>query len=317
MPKSRVVEVREDVELTNLDQPILDGSEVTKRQLVDYLDLVADRLLPGLAGRALSVIRVRPGQRPFMQKNLPDYAPDWIRHVDQWSEAGHRTVHYPLCEDRRTLLWLANQRAVEYHPALIDDTGRQTDLIIDLDPPEGAGFDAVVTVAGAVHAVLDDCGLQAAVKTSGSKGVHIVVPVDRGHTIEDIAAATRALAARTAAHDPDHATVAYVKDERQGKVFVDSTRAGGATVVAAYSPRARPGLPVSFPLSWSELPEIRPTDFTVTTVGRLMPQRLGWHQLLPAPQQLPADVIAEGHQIPIARVAAMHEGRRRKRQAGS
>ncbi|SDT20137.1 DNA polymerase domain-containing protein [Microlunatus soli] len=313
MPKSRVVEVRDDVELTNLDQPILDGSDITKRRLVDYLDGVADRLLPGLAERALSVIRARPGQRPFMQKNLPDYAPDWIPHIDVWSETSHRTVHYPLCQDRRTLLWLANQRAVEYHPALLDDVGRQSVLVIDLDPPEGADFTAVITVAQAVHEVLDRCGLAAAVKTSGSKGVHIVVPVDRSHAVDDIAAATRALAARTADLDPDHATVAYVKDEREGKVFVDSTRAGGATVVAAYSPRARPGLPVSFPVGWSELPDVRPADFTVETALDRLAGGDPWKQLMPADQTLPAELITEGNQIPIARVAAMHEGKRRKR----
>lgn len=313
MPKNRVVEVREDVELTNLDQPILDGSDTSKRRFVDYLDGIAERLLPGLAERALSVIRVRPGQRPFMQKNLPDYAPDWIPHVDVWSETSHRTVHYPICQDRRTLLWLANQRAVEYHPALIDNAGRQSELIIDLDPPEGADFAVVIAVAQAVHEVLDRCGLEAAVKTSGSKGVHIVVPVDRSHAIDDIAAATRALAVRTAELDPDHATVAYVKDEREGKVFVDSTRAGGATVVAVYSPRARPGLPVSFPVSWSQLPDVRPSDFSVDTALDQLAGKDPWRDLLPTDQILPADLITEGQQIPIARVAAMHEGKRRKR----
>lgn len=313
MAKNRVVEVRDDVELTNLDQPILDGSDTTKRRFVDYLLGVSDRLLPGLADRALSVIRARPGQRPFMQKNLPDYAPEWIPHTDVWSEASHRTVHYPLCEDRRTLLWLANQRAIEYHPALVDNNGRQSELIIDLDPPEGADFDAVIMVAAAVHEVLDRCQLQAAVKTSGSKGVHIVVPVDASHTVTDIAAATRALAAQTAELDPEHATVAYVKDERGGKVFVDSTRAGGATIAAVYSPRARPGLPVSFPVSWAELPEIGPSDFTVDTALDRLAGNDPWRDLMPADQLLPERLIADGHQIPIARVAAMHEGKRRKR----
>src|SRR4051812_23581598 len=112
-------EQRDGVELTNLDKPVFDGAEVTKRALVDYLDAVADRILPALRDRPLSVIRARPGQAPFMQKNLPKHAPDWIASTTMWAEASRRQVTYALCNDRRTLLWFANQRAVEYHPALI------------------------------------------------------------------------------------------------------------------------------------------------------------------------------------------------------
>src|SRR5215813_10582055 len=104
-------EVRDTVPLTNLDQPLFDGADATKRDLVDYLDGVRDRLLPELADRPLSVIRALRGQRPFMQKNLPRYAPDWIPTTTMWAQASKRDVTYPLCNDRRTLLWLANQRA--------------------------------------------------------------------------------------------------------------------------------------------------------------------------------------------------------------
>ena len=103
-------------------------------------------------------------------------------------------------------------------------------------------------------------------------------------------------------------------------MFLDSTRAGGATVVAAYSPRVRPGVPVSFPLSWAELDDARPADFTVRTAPGLLGDRDPWAEALPGPQELAADLVAEGHTIPVARVAAMHEGKRRKkaeREAGS
>ena len=106
--------------------PLFDEAGHTKRDLVDYLDAVRPAILPALAGRALSVVRVRPGQQPFMQKNLPRYAPDWIVRTTVWAEASHREIAYPLCDDRRTLLWLANQRAVEYHPALIRAGERHT-----------------------------------------------------------------------------------------------------------------------------------------------------------------------------------------------
>src|SRR3954462_345375 len=111
-------EIRADVPLTNLDQALFDGADATKRDLVDSLDTVREVLLPELAGRPLSVIRVLRGQPPFMQKNLPKYTPEWVRRVPVWSEASKREISYALCDDRRTLLWFANQRAIEYHPTL-------------------------------------------------------------------------------------------------------------------------------------------------------------------------------------------------------
>ncbi|UGT62303.1 DNA polymerase domain-containing protein [Nocardia asteroides] len=314
-------EQRDGVELTNLDQPLSEDAAATKRDLVDYLDAVADRILPALADRPLTVLRVLRGRAPFMQKNVPKYTPDWVRTVPMWAESSHREVRYALCDDRRTLLWLANQRAIEYHPTLglAADIYRPTHLILDLDPPPGSDFAAVVAVAHLVRQALADCGLAGAVKTSGAKGVHVFVPVDDSAPVDDVAAATRALAARAEALDPGRATTAFIVEDRKGKVFVDSTRAGGATVVAAYSPRFRAGTPVSFPLDWSDLDRITPADFTVRTALDALGGRDPWAAAMPAPQRLPAELIEHGRTIPVARVAAMHEGKRRaraKRAAG-
>jgi bifunctional non-homologous end joining protein LigD len=308
-----VEEERDGVRLTSLDQPLGDGLEVTKGDLVDYLDAVADRIVPLLAGRPLSIKRVRPGQPPFMQRNVSKGAPEWVRTVAIWAQGAHREVHQVLCDDRRTLLWLANQRAVEFHvPFFRAGEDQPTGLVLDLDPPEGAGVDVVVRTAHLVRRALDHAGLTGAVKTSGSKGLHVVVPV-RGAGFEDVAAATRALAGRTAALDPELATTAYIKEDRGGRVFVDSTRSGQGTIVAAYSPRIRPGLPVSFPVAWDALDGVRPAEFTVTTAPALLGDADPWAAALPDPQELPADLVAEGHTIPVARVQAMHEGKRRAR----
>ncbi len=309
---------RDGVRLTSLDAPLGDGLEVTKGELVDHLDAFADRLVPQLAGRPLSVKRVRPGQEPFMQRNVAKGAPEWVRTVPVWSFGAHREVHQVLCDDRRTLLWLANQRAVEFHvPFFVAGAEAEpTGIVLDLDPPEGADFGVVVQAAELVRRALADAGLAGAVKTSGSKGLHVVVPV-HGSPFEDVAAATRALAARTERLDPELATTAYLLQDRRGRVFVDSTRSGQGTIVAAYSPRIRPGLPVSFPVGWDELDGISPADFTVTTAPGLLGDRDPWADSLPAPQRLPADLVAEGHTIPIARVQAMHEGKRRKRERES
>ncbi|HLT60032.1 MAG TPA: ATP-dependent DNA ligase [Microlunatus sp.] len=306
-------EERDGVSLTNLDQPLFGGAEATKRDLIAYFEAGRERVLAGLRDRPLSVIRVRPGQPPFMQKNVPKYTPEWVRTVPVWAESSRREISYALCDDWRTLLWFANQRAVEYHPTLTTVTRphHQTHLIMDLDPPEGSGFDVVVRSARLVQQALRDSGLSGAVKTSGSKGLHILVPLDESASIEDVAAATRALAARAERVDPSVATTAYIKEDREGKVFLDSTRAGGATVVAAYSPRVRPGTPVSFPVPWDELDDVTPADFTVRSAPAIGGDP--WAELMPEPQSLPADLVEEGHGIPIARVAAMHEGKRRKR----
>ncbi|WP_200206826.1 non-homologous end-joining DNA ligase [Micromonospora coerulea] len=314
-------ETRDGVSLTNLDQPLFDGAGATKRELVDYLDAVRDRILPGLRDRPLSVIRLLRGQDPFMQKNLPKYTPEWVRRTAVWAEASHRQVSYALCDDRRTLLWFANQRAIEYHPTLGTAThpDRPTHLVLDLDPPEGAAFEAVVRTAGLVRRALAGVGLIGAVKTSGAKGLHVFVPVVPETTAEEAAAATRALAVHTERLDPALATTAFIREDRGGRVFVDATRAGGATVVAAYSPRIRPGLPVSFPVAWDDLPAVTPGDFTVRTVPALVAERDPWRAAMPAPQPLPADLVAEGRTIPVARVQAMHEGKRRaraRREAG-
>lgn len=315
MAAKRTDESRDGVPLTHLDEPLFEGAGRIKRELVDYLDAVSDRILPVLRDRPLSVIRATGGQAPFMQKNLPKYTPEWVERVPLWAEASKRTVSYALCNDRRTLLWFANQRAIEYHPtlALAEHLDRATHLILDLDPPRPDAFDQAVAAAHLVHQALDDVGLAGAVKTSGAKGVHVFVPIAADVSMEDAAAVTRAIARRAEQLDPQTATTAFLKADREDKVFVDSTRSGGATVVAAYSPRARPGVPVSFPVAWADLDDVSPGDFTIADAVEQLGDRDPWAEAMPPPQALPADLIAEGHEIPVARVAAMHEGKRRAR----
>jgi DNA primase len=152
-----------------------------------------------------------------------------------------------------------------------------------------------------------------AVKTSGAKGVHVFVPVAAETASGDAAAATRAVAVRAERLDPALATTAFLREDRAGKVFLDSTRSGGATVVAAYSPRVRLGTPVSFPVEWDQLERVAPADFTVHTAVGLVAGGDPWADRMPAPQRLSDDLVAEGREIPVARVQAMHEGKRRAR----
>jgi DNA primase len=185
--------------------------------------------------------------------------------------------------------------------------------VLDLDPPLADMFPLAVRAAQLVRQVLADVGLTGAVKTSGAKGLHVFVPIETQATIDEVAAVTRAIAARAERLEPALATTAFIREDRGGKVFLDSTRVGGATVVAAYSPRVRPGVPVSFPLAWDELDRVAPADFTVHTAAHLIAHGDPWAKLMPQPQQLDSDLIEEGRLIPVARVQAMHEGKRRAR----
>jgi len=302
------------VAFTNLDEPLFAEAQATKRDLVDYLAQVAGWMVPDLRNRPLSVVRATRGQRPFMQKNTPGYAPAWVRRLGVWAETSRREVSYPICDDRRTLLWFANQRAVEYHPALVgaDNLERPLYLVLDLDPPSTDAFPAAVQVAVLVRQVLADAKLTGAVKTSGAKGLHVFVPV-MGAGGDQVAAATRAIAARAERLDPSLATTAFIKEDRGGRVFLDATRVGWATVACAYSPRVRPGVPVSFPVGWDDLDRVEPMDFTIHNAVGLAAGRDPWVHGMPDPQALPSDLIDEGRTIPAGRVLAMHEGRRRAR----
>ncbi len=310
--------------LTNLGQPLFGGAGAAKRDLVDYLDAVHERLIRELRDRPLSVIRVLRGQAPFMQKNLPPYTPAWVPRVPMWAEASQREVSYALCNDRRTLLWLANQRAVEYHPALVraGHWDHPTYLVLDIDPPDTPGgpgspgpdgFGLAVRAAHLVRQALAEAGLAGVVKTSGAKGLHVLVPAAGQATSEEVAAATRAIAARAERLDPALATTAFIREDRGGRVFLDSTRAGGATLVSVYSPRVRPGVPVSFPVGWEDLDRVGPADFTIRTVPGLIAGGDPWAARMPGPQSLDPGLVEEGRAIPAARVQALHEGKRRAR----
>jgi DNA primase len=143
----------------------------------------------------------------------------------------------------------------------------------------------------------------------------VYVPVGGAPSMVDVAAATRAIAERAARLDPEIATTAFMKEDRGGKVFIDATRVGWASVISVYSPRVRPGTPVSFPLAWDDLDGVSPGEFTILTAVKRLGDRDPWAEQMPAPQRLSGELIEEGSSIPGGRVQAMHEGKRRARAA--
>ena len=265
---------RRRVEVTRPDKPLWPALGITKRVFVDYLDSMADRMLPWLRDRPLTLVRAPDGvdgQR-YYQKDTPAYAPSWIRTVSIPAPSAKRDVAYTVCNDAATLAWLGNQAALEFHPAPVrrDKLERPDLLVVDIDPPEDA-FAAAVDVAFLVLEVLDDLGLTTLVKTTGGKGLHLVVPIVRHVSPEQLRQAAARLTTIVADRRPDLVTAEFRKADRKGRVMLDPSRNGtGATIVAPYSPRARTDATVSFPVLPDELRSIDPGDFTVASV----PQRL-------------------------------------------
>jgi bifunctional non-homologous end joining protein LigD len=288
------------VEVTRPDKLLWPALGITKRAFVDYLGSVTDRMLPWLRDRPLTLIRAPDGVdgERYYQKDTPAYAPSWIRTVTIPAPSAKRDVAYTVCNDAATLAWLGNQAALEFHPAPVrrDRLERPDLLVVDIDPPDGA-FDSAVEVAFLVLDVLDDLGLRTLVKTTGGKGIHVVVPIVRHVSPEQLRNAATRLTAIVTDRRPDLVTAQFRKAGRRGRVMLDPSRNGpGATIVAPYSPRARAEATVSFPVVPEDLRSIGPGDFTVATAPRLLngvgPAR--WAEAaMDRHQRLPASLLRE------------------------
>lgn len=248
--------------LTHPERVLYPGTGVTKLELARYYMAAAERMLPLVAGRPLALVRCPGGVgKPcFYQKNAGDTFPTGVR-------AGEGFV---FVEDAVGLAALAQAGVLEIHPwgCRVGALDRPDVLVFDLDPPPGAPWRTVAAAARETRARLKRLGLEAFLKTTGGKGVHVVVPLAPGATWPEAKAFCKAFAELMAADFPDLYTMKLNKSARRGRLFVDYLRnERGATAVAAYSPRARPGAPVSAPLAWSELtPSMRSDRFDVRTV---------------------------------------------------
>ena len=286
-----------DVEVSRPDKVLWPDLGISKLDYRRYLDAVAEHMLPWLRERPLTIIRAPDGVEGerYFQKAISSYAPDWIRRVEIPAPSAKRDVRYVVCDDVQTLRWLGNQAAVEYHPApvRVDRLERPDWLVFDVDPPDDR-FDAAIEVARLVLAELDAAGLEAGVKTTGGKGLHVLVPLERRYGARELRAAAAAITARVAEHEPDLVTDEFRKADRGGRVMLDPSRnAPGATVVAPYSPRGHPEGRVSFPVVPEELASVGPGDFTLVTVPSMLdrPGPRAWFDLAGRRFRLPKDLV--------------------------
>src|SRR5438874_541553 len=271
MPKAKpvVLEVAgREVAITNPEKVFFPRAGYTKLDLVNYYVAVAEGALRGIAGRPTVMKRYVNGadEEPFFQKRVPPQHPDWIETVELRYPSG-RTAEEVVVRDAAQLLWIVNLGCIDLNPHAVraDDLEHPDELRIDLDPGPGVGWEDIQQVALHARDVLEEHGLRGWPKTSGSRGIHVNVRIERRWTFAEVRAAALALAREVERRAPSIATSKWWKEERHG-VFLDyNQNAKDRTVASAYSVRPTPDARVSMPLEWSEVRDVEPADFTLAT----------------------------------------------------
>jgi bifunctional non-homologous end joining protein LigD len=259
-----------EVVITNPDKTFFPRAGYSKLHLVKYYAAVADGALRGIAGRPIVLKRYVNGAEgePFFQKRAPERHPEWIETVELRFPSG-RTAREIVVRDAAQLLWVVNLGCIDLnpHPVRADDLEHPDELRIDLDPGPGVGWEDVRRVTLVVRDVLEEHGLRGWPKTSGSRGMHVNVRIERRWTFDDVRRAALALAREVERRAPGQATSKWWKEERHG-VFLDyNQNAKDRTVASAWSVRPTPDARVSMPLDWDEVADCDPAAFTLTTAA--------------------------------------------------
>jgi bifunctional non-homologous end joining protein LigD len=262
--------------ITHPDKILFPDDGITKGELAAYYEAVAPVMLPHLRRRPITMERFPNGigATGFLQKNVIKGFPPWLKRIEAPKKGG--TVHYPMANDVRSLLWLANQNTIAIHvwPSRAVRLDRPDLCVFDLDPSVDEP-DVLRDAALNVRTLLNELGLTSWVKTSGSNGFHIVVPLDARTTFDESSRFAGRVADMLEQRHPRQFTQAFSKADRQDKILIDIGRnRAGATFVAPYSVRPRPGAPVSAPCDWSEIErgEIGPRTITLRTLPARLEQ---------------------------------------------
>jgi bifunctional non-homologous end joining protein LigD len=290
---------RRTVEITHPEKVLFPNDGITKREFVEYYERIAAAMLPHLRDRPIAMERYPDGihGQKFFQKNASAYYPAWIKTVSLPKQNG--TVRHVVCDDAATLIYLANQAVITPHTWLsrIDKPGHPDQMIFDLDPSDG-NFKQVCAAAKTLRQRLAEQGLTSFVKTTGSRGLHVLVPLDRRSDFDDVRAFARRVAKDLADGDSEHLTTEFRKDKRKGRIFVDTARnAYAQTAAPAYAVRPRDGAPVAAPLEWNELDNgrLKPDLYNIRNVfDRLDKFGDPWKDLKRSAQSLPRRVDSHG-----------------------
>lgn len=263
---------RRTLQVSNLDKVLFPHDGITKAELIDYYKQIAPYMLPYMKDRAVTMHRYPDGitHEGFYQKDIGEYFPDWIKRAVISKEGGKNT--YVVCNDAATLVYLANQACITPHVWLsrVDKLDYPDRMIFDLDPGKHNEFSLVRQAALSLHSLLDEHGLRSFVMTTGSRGLHIVVPLDRTTSFDVVRACARYIAEKLIVQDPKKFTLEPRLAKRRGRLYVDVTRnAYAQTGVCPYAVRARDKAPVATPLDWQELKggRISPDTYTIKNIG--------------------------------------------------
>ncbi len=258
--------------ITHPEKVLFPEDGITKGELAAYYEAIAPLMLPHISGRPITMERFPAGiaAKGFMHKNVSKGFPEWLERVEAPKKDG--TVHYPVVRDTRSLLWLANQNCITPHVWIsrAPHLYRPDICIFDLDPSTDDEPDVLRGAALGVRDLLLELGLRSWVKTSGSKGFHIAVPLDGSVGFGDVARFAHRVAQLLIARNPDTLTQEFSKADRGGRILVDVGRNGySATFAAAYAVRPKPGAPVSAPCTWEEIErgDVGPRSFTLRTMA--------------------------------------------------
>jgi bifunctional non-homologous end joining protein LigD len=272
---------RRTIELSRLDKPLWPEDGITKGDLIDYYDQIAPRMVPHTRERLMTLERYPDGidSTRFFSKEVPRHFPAWIKRATVPKSGG--SVTHVVCNDRATLVYLANQACITLHTGLsrIDRIDWPDEMIFDLDP--AGDFALVRSTAHDLRELLADLGLVSFVKTSGSKGLHITVPLVRNARFDEVRSFAHSVAQVLVSERPQELTLEVRKDKRDGRLFVDVGRnAYGAHAVAPYTVRARPRAPVAAPLYWEEIdgPGFHPQQFSFAEVLARDDPWAGWRR---------------------------------------
>jgi bifunctional non-homologous end joining protein LigD len=259
-----------EIQISRPEKVLFPADGITKGELIEYYARIGPWMLHYLRDRPLTLERYPNGinTKRFFQKEVSSYFPDWIQRVTVEKVGGQ--VTHVVCNDTATLVYIANQACVTPHIFLsrLDKVHHPDQLVFDLDP-QGEEFEPVRSTARAFKQLLDELGLPAFLKTTGSRGLHVAVPLQRREEYEPVRDFARELAAIVVSQAPKERTIEQLKVQRGNRVFIDTNRNGYAQLVApAYAVRARKGAPVSVPLDWSELKKknLRSNSFTIRTI---------------------------------------------------
>ena len=266
------------VQVTSVGKPFFPDAGLVKGDLLAYYRDVAEVMLPYLRGRPLNLQRFPNGVdgKGFWQQGASEHFPDWVRTVTVERRGRGGTVDHVVCDDPATIVYLANLATVTFHAwtSTVDHLARPDLVVVDLDPDPGQGLDVIRAAARAVRAACDEVGLAAFVQTSGSRGYHVVMPLQPGPDVEVVRDFAAELAALVAARDPDRLSVDWRKEKRHGRLLLDTARNGYAqTLVAPYSVRPRPEAPVATPIDWSELGRVEPRTYTLANLRRRLARK--------------------------------------------